>query len=53
MHPETGQLYIVPVEECGNEFNLRFVPPKNNRMTGCHMAKDYEGEKIVKEKILP
>lgn len=53
LHPETGQLYIVPVEECGNEFNLRLVPPANNSFSRCHMAYDYEGEKIIKEKILP
>ena len=52
IHPETGQLYIIPVEECGNEFNLRLVPPANNNFKCCHMAYDYEGEKIIKEKIL-
>lgn len=49
IHPETGQVYIVPVEECGNEFNLRLVPPKNNNFSNCHMAENYLGEKIVKE----
>lgn len=53
IHPETGQLYIIPVEECGNEFNLRLTPPANNNFSRCHMAYDYEGEKILKEKILP
>lgn len=50
MHPETEQVYIVPVEDCGNEFNLRLIPPKNN-ITTCHMAVDYEGEKMI-ERIL-
>lgn len=47
MHPETGQVYIVPVEECGNEFYLRLIPleQKNNRI---HIAENYEGEKFLK-----
>ena len=51
LHPETQQVYIVPVEGCGNECNLRFMPPKNNQTKGVKMAKDYEGEKMI-EKIL-
>lgn len=51
MHPETKQVYIVPVDICGNECNLRFTLPKNNRYTGVKMAKDYEGEKMI-ERIL-
>lgn len=47
LHPKTRQIYIVPVEECGNECNLRFVPPKSNNYNGVKMAKDYEGDKIV------
>lgn len=50
-NPETLQVYIVPVEECHNEFNLRLVPPKNNNYYNCHMAIDYEGEKMI-ERIL-
>ena len=51
MHPETHQVYIVPVEECGNEFNLRITPPANGRWTNCHRAENYEGEKMI-ERIL-
>ena len=49
IHPETGQVYIIPVEECSNECNLRLAPPKNNRYKGVKMAKDYEGEVILKK----
>lgn len=51
LHPETRQVYIVPVEICGNECNLRFIPPKSNNYKGVKMAKDYEGEKMI-ERIL-
>lgn len=47
LHPETSQIYIVPVEECGNECNLRLVAPKNNSFYGVKMARDYEGEKMI------
>lgn len=49
IHPENHQVYIVPVEICGNECNLRLIPPKNNNYTGVKMAEDYEGEKMIKE----
>lgn len=51
IHPETNQVYIVPVDICGNECNLRFAAPKNNNYNGVKMAKDYEGEKMI-ERIL-
>ena len=51
IHPETEQVYIVPVEICGNECDLRLAPPKNNNFKGVKMAKDYEGEKMI-ERIL-
>ena len=47
LHPETNQIYMVPVEICGNECNLRFVAPKSNNFNGVKMASDYEIEKIV------
>lgn len=47
MHPETKQVYIVPVEICGNNCRLRLVPPQNNRYTDVKMANDYEGEKMI------
>lgn len=51
LHPETRQVYIVPVEECGNECNLRLVPPKTNNYHGVKMARDYVGEQMI-ERIL-
>ena len=51
IHPENHQVYIVPVEICGNECNLRFIPPKNNQIKGIKMATEYEGEKMI-ERIL-
>lgn len=51
LHPENHQVYIIPVEECGNEFNLRLLPPKNGNWSNSHKAIDYEGEKMI-ERIL-
>lgn len=51
IHPETNQVYIVPVGICGNECNLRLIPPKNNNFKGVKMAVDFEGEKMI-ERIL-
>lgn len=51
IHPETSQVYIVPVSQCGNECNLRLIPPKNNRYANVKMAYNYEGEKMI-ERIL-
>ena len=51
MHPETKQVYIIPVDICGNECNLRFTPPKNGQKKGVKMAEDYEGDKMI-ERIL-
>ena len=39
--------YIVPVEECGLECNLRLIPTKNNQKTKVKMAEDYEGDKML------
>lgn len=50
IHPETGQVYIVPVEECGNEFYLRLIPMIRND-DRIHKAEDYEGEKFI-ERII-
>lgn len=51
LHPETNQVYIVPVELCGNECNLRLIPPKNQNGKLIKIAEDYEGEKMI-ERIL-
>lgn len=50
-HPLTEEIFIVPVEECGNEFNIRLEKPKNNNVSNCHMAENYEGKKMM-EKII-
>lgn len=47
IHPDTGELYIVPVEECGIECNLRLIPTKNGQVKGIKMAQDYEANKII------
>lgn len=47
LHPDTRQIYIVPVDICGNECNLRLIPPKNNCYKNVKMAVDYEGEKML------
>ena len=49
IHPETNKVYIVPVEICGIECNLRLIPPKNNNYSNVKMAIDYEGEKMIKK----
>lgn len=51
LNPETGKIYLIPVEECGNEFNLRLIPSKNNNIKNVHFAENYEGEKMI-ERIL-
>ena len=51
IHPTENQIYIVPVEECGNECNLRLIPHKNNQKANVKMAEDYEGDKMI-ERIL-
>lgn len=51
LHPQTKQVYIVPVDICGNECSLRFVPPQSNNYKGVKMASDYEGEKMI-ERII-
>lgn len=51
LHPETKQVYMVSVSECGNEFNLRLIPPKNGKWSNAHKAIDYEAEKVI-SKIL-
>lgn len=42
--------YLVPVEECSTTKKLRFVPTKSGQIDGISFAKDFELEKILKEK---
>lgn len=37
-----GKCYLVPVEECSRQKNLRFDSAKNMQMSGVNFAKDYE-----------
>jgi hypothetical protein len=46
IHPETEQVYIVPVEECGNECYLK-LSPSDFKASGLRLASDYEGEKMI------
>lgn len=43
-----GQCYLVPVNETSTDKKLRFVPPKNCRMTGVSFASQYEVEEVLK-----
>ena len=46
-----GQVYLVPVSECGgNEKRLRFAPPLNNQKSRCNMAQDYDAIKVLAER---
>ena len=46
IHPETEQVYIVPVEECGNECYLKLSSSYSNS-SNIRFAIDYEGEKML------
>lgn len=43
-----GKCYLVPVEECGVEKNLRLCYPKNGQKKGISLAEDYELAKVLK-----
>jgi hypothetical protein len=43
-----GKCYLIPVEECGAEKNLRILPPKNEQAQRITWAKDYELEEVIK-----
>ena len=46
-----GKVYLIPISECGRkEKRLRFILPKNNQISLCNMASDYEAEKILRSK---
>ena len=36
-----GQVYLIPVEECGGDKKLRLQPAKNGQVRGITWAKDY------------
>lgn len=43
-----GKNYLVPVEQCSNEKNLRIVPPKNGQFKGINFLKDFVDEEVLK-----
>ena len=43
-----GKCYLIPVEECGSNKNLRILPTTNGQERGVTLAKDYELEEVVK-----
>jgi hypothetical protein len=46
--PETGKIYLVPVEDAPNcKAMLRLYTTKNNQEKGVRWAKDYEIEKVL------
>lgn len=41
--PDTGRVYLVPVDECPEtQIQLRLTPPKNGQRAGVRYAADYE-----------
>lgn len=43
-----GKNYLVPVEQCSNEKNLRIIPPKNGQIKGINFLKDFVDEEVIK-----
>ena len=43
-----GKNYLVPVEQCSNEKNLRIIPPKNGQIKGINFLKDFVDEEVLK-----
>lgn len=43
-----GKNYLIPVEECSNEKNLRIIPPKNGQIKGINFLKDFVDEEVLK-----
>lgn len=44
-----GRNYLIPVEECSNEKNLRILKPKNNQIKGINFLKDFVDEEVLKK----
>lgn len=43
-----GKNYLIPVEQCPNEKNLRIVKPKNGQVKGITFLKDCVDEEVLK-----
>ena len=43
-----GKNYLIPVEQCSNEKNLRIIPPKNGQIKGINFLKDFVDEEVLK-----
>ena len=43
-----GQCYLIPINETSTAKKLRFIPPKNCRMTNVSFASQYEVEEVLK-----
>ena len=43
-----GKNYLIPVEQCSNEKNLRILPAKNNQIKGINFLKDFVDEEVLK-----
>ena len=43
-----GKCYLVPVEQCSNEKNLRIIPPKNGQTKGISFLENYELSEVLK-----
>ena len=43
-----GKNYLVPVEECSLEKNLRILPPKNNQIKGINFLVSFADEEVIK-----
>ena len=43
-----GKNYLIKVEECSLQKNLRILPTKNNRIKGINFLKDFVDEEVIK-----
>ena len=43
-----GKNYLIPVEECSNEKNLRIIPPKNGQRSNINFLEKFIDEEVLK-----
>ena len=43
-----GKNYLIDVDQCSNEKNLRILPTKNNQVKGINFLKDFVDEEVIK-----
>ena len=46
---DNGQCYLVPVEECGVQKNLRYCYPRNGQKKNISLAENYKLEDMIKQ----